>query len=49
MERIGCTTPFGVELDNICTEQNKSLEANSLFEDILNNMGEVKDCQYPIS
>ena len=47
MERIGCTTPFGLELDNICTEKNKSLEADSLLEDILSNMEEVKDCQYP--
>ena len=47
MKKIGCTTPYGLELENICTEQNKSLEADSLLEDILSNMEEVKDCQYP--
>ena len=47
MERIGCTTPFGIELDNICTEQNKSLEAASLFWKISANVEEVKECQYP--
>ena len=47
MERIGCTTPFGLELDNICTEKNKSLEANDFFDDILLNMEEVEECPYP--
>ena len=49
MERIGCTTPFGLELDNICTEQNKMLEANGLFLDVLLgwNMQAAKECPYP--
>ena len=47
MERIGCTTPFRLELDKICTEKNKSLEAYSLFQDVLYNRKEVKDCLYP--
>ena len=47
MERIGCTTPFGLDLDNICTDQNKSLEAASLFWEFSADMNEVKECQYP--
>ena len=47
MDKIGCTTPFGLELDNICTDQNKSLAANKLFWDILSNKEEVKECPYP--
>ena len=46
MDIIGCTTPFGLELDNICTEQNKSLEAFEMFLDILLNQKKTK-CPYP--
>ena len=46
MDRIGCATPFGIELDNICTEQNKSLEAFEMFLDILLNQKKTK-CPYP--
>ena len=46
MDKIGCTTPFGLELDNICTEQNKSLEALEMFLDILLNQKNTK-CPYP--
>ena len=47
MKTIGCTTPFGLELDNICTEQNKSVEAVKLFLKISANGKEVDDCPYP--
>ena len=47
MERMGCTTPFGLDLDNICTDQNKSLEAQFLFWEILSNIEEVEECPYP--
>ena len=46
MERIGCTTPFGLELNNICTVQNTSLEALELFLDILLNEKKA-ECPYP--
>ena len=46
MERIGCTTPFGLELNNICTVQNTSLEALELFLDILLNQNKA-ECPYP--
>jgi hypothetical protein len=47
MERIGCTTSFGLEMDNICTEKNKSLEAALLFDEIMSNVNEVEECPYP--
>ena len=47
MERIGCTSPFGLKLDNICTTKNKSFEAYQLFNDVLYNTIEIKECSYP--
>ena len=47
MERIGCTTPFGLKLDNICTEKNKSRDALWLFYQISANQIEFKECPYP--
>mgnify|MGYP001339040483 CR=1 FL=1 len=35
MDSIGCTTPYGLELENICTEENKMVEADYLFMDVL--------------
>ena len=47
MERIGCTSPFGLQLDNICTDQNKSLKANYFFRKTLSNIEEDEECPYP--
>ena len=47
MERFGCTTPFGLKLDNICTEKNKSFDALWLFYLMSANTIEVKECPYP--
>ena len=47
MKTIGCTTPFGMELENICTDQNKSLEAYDLFKQILDYKKIVKERPYP--
>ena len=49
MDIIGCTTPFGLELDNICTEKNKSSEAYQLLKDVLmgTDMQVAKECPYP--
>ena len=47
MERIGCTSPFGLKLDNICTKKNKSFVAYQLFNDVLYNTIEIKKCPYP--
>ena len=47
MEKIGCTSPFGLDLDNICTEPNKGKEAYSLFNDMFYKNNVTKECQYP--
>ena len=46
MKNIGCTTPFGLELNNICTLQNKSLEAFELFTHMLVNRKKA-ECPNP--
>ena len=49
MDSIGCTTPFGHELDNICTEKNKMHDANALFWDVMlgTDVQVAKKCPYP--
>ena len=48
LQDIGCTTPFGVKLDKICTERNKSLEALNLYQRSMNFGGNsTKECPYP--
>ena len=49
MASIGCTTPFGLELDNICTEPNKMYDANQLFLGVLWGLDKhgAKKCPYP--
>ena len=49
MDSIGCTTPFGLELDNICTEKNKSSEAYYLERNVLSGVDiqVAKECPYP--
>ena len=49
MDNIGCTTPFGLDLDNICTEKNKSSEAYQLFKDVFTSTNKqgAKECPYP--
>ena len=47
MEKIGCTSPFGLDLDNICTEPNKGKEAYDLFYDMFYRNNVTKECQYP--
>jgi hypothetical protein len=47
MEKIGCTSPFGFDLDNICTETNKGKKAYSLFKDMFYRNNVTKECLYP--
>ena len=48
MEQVGCTTPFGLNLDHICNETEKAKKATEIFDNIL-----AKDksdvCNYPCS
>ena len=47
MENIGCTTPFGVNIDNICIDQNKSMQALQLFKSLVDRKVMIKECPYP--
>ena len=47
MESIGCTTPFGVNINNICSDQNKSMQALDLFKKLVDKKFRIKECPYP--
>ena len=49
MDSIGCTTPFGLELDNICSEKNKMHNAGTMFWDVMRgtDVQVAKECPYP--
>ena len=42
MNDIGCTTPFGINLDNICSDQNKSMQALELFKNFVDGKLNIK-------
>ena len=45
MNATNCTTPFGFNIDNICTAQDSSKKANTLYNQRVNNF--IKECQRP--
>ena len=47
MEEIGCTTPFGVNLDHICKDVNNGNKAKKLFDLLHNKYHKINDCPYP--
>ena len=47
MDEIGCTTPFGVNLDHICTDLNDSKKAKEVYEVLNSRTRHIKDCPYP--
>ena len=49
MEKVGCTTPFGFNLNNICTDQNLGKEATKMYEDFFYQNKNTKECLYPCS
>ena len=49
MEKIGCTSPYGLNISNVCNGRNKSSEALSLFEAITSNDKNVDQCPIPCS
>ena len=46
MKTLGCTTPFGISLDNICTDKTKGDLAIELFKK-LRSQKIFEDCLYP--
>ena len=47
MDKVGCTTPFGVNLDHICTDLNTSKKAKVIYEFLYQRTRQIKDCLYP--
>ena len=47
MEEVGCTSPFGINIDNICTDTNKSKEAIKLYNQMIDKRQSIKKCEYP--
>ena len=47
MDTIGCTTPFGVNLDHICKDLNKSRKAKELYDLLHYKYRKINDCSYP--
>ena len=47
MKNIGCTSPFGGNLDNICTSTNQSIEARKSFQKLINRKQKIEECSYP--
>ena len=47
MKIIGCTSPFGRNLNNICTDGNKSIEAMQLYNTLISERFSTKNCLYP--
>jgi hypothetical protein len=47
MDKIGCTTPFVVNLDHICKDLNNSKKARELYHRLHQKTNKIKDCLYP--
>ena len=47
MDEIGCTTPFGVNLDHICMDLNNSKKAKDLYDLFHHKTHQIKNCLYP--
>ena len=47
MKKFGCTTPFGPNIDHICTNQTKGKEATKLFKSLRSATYQIKECPYP--
>ena len=39
--------PFGINIDNICIDQNQSQNAMELYQDLFNHRFTIKKCSYP--
>ena len=46
MTKLGCTTPFGINPDTICTDQTKGKLALDLLRE-LRSLKSIKSCLYP--
>ena len=47
MKQIGCTSPYSLYLDDICTKRLNGLKALILSRNISNRWSTIKECLYP--
>ena len=47
MEKVGCTTPFGFNSDNVCIEKENREEAFKIYNSQKNKRNKIENCQYP--
>ena len=47
MKEIGCTTPSGLNWNNICKDTNKSIQAFKLFYKLNDNRMNIEKCLFP--
>ena len=47
IEKFGCKTPFGLNSDNICTDQDLSNKAAEFYKSQWKNRFNIKQCPYP--
>ena len=47
MKKIGCTSPFVGNLNNICTDRNNSVEAMQLYKFLIYLRDTINKCSYP--
>ena len=47
MEKFGCTTPFGPNLENICTDTVTGKQALELLEKLSDKRHFIEECPYP--
>ena len=47
MSQFGCSVPYGDNIENICTDQNKSNLAMKFFTQLKSKRFITKDCPYP--
>ena len=47
MDRLGCGIPIGFNIDNICTDQNKSIASMKLHKKLVSKSFTIKNCPYP--
>ena len=49
MEKVGCTTLFGFNLNSICTDHHLRKEATKMYVDFFGENKNTKECLYPCS
>lgn len=45
--KFGCTSPFGINIDQICTDRNQSQEAMKLYQNLIDKRFTIKECPFP--